>query len=698
MKSTAGKQKHANRLAGETSPYLLQHAENPVDWYPWGPEAFERARAEDKPVFLSIGYSTCHWCHVMERESFEDERIAGILNGHFVSIKVDREERPDIDAVYMNAVQVMTGTGGWPLSVFLTPEGKPFFGGTYFPPREAFGRPSFEKVLAALAEAWKKNRGGLVESAGKIHDVLAGLGANGRRQELSPGILKEANSQLRRTHDAAFGGFGNAPKFPQATTLAFLLRYWHRTRDGYALQMVETTLQSMAKGGIYDHIGGGFHRYSTDEKWLVPHFEKMLYDQALLGRVYTEAYQVTKNEEYSKVAHQIFDYVLRDMTAEDGGFYGAEDADSEGREGWFYVWTTDEITGTIGEEKAAIFKARYGVSESGNFEEGRNILHVAESVSELSKEFKLPAAEIEAILAEGRRLLLEARKGRVRPNRDDKMICAWNGVTISSLAYGGAVLDEPEYVDAARRAAEFILDGCREDGRLPRSWRGGKASGLGFLDDYALLVCGLADLYEATFEARWLAEAKRLCGRMVLLFGEADGGFYHTGSDAEKLIVREMPAYDGAIPSGNSAAAYALLRVGRLTGNTEVVERAWSVLNKFSNLVAQSATSMAAMLSAVDLALGPVQEIVIAGAGAGADTQEMVRIVRGVFLPNAVTLLHEPAKRGAAIETVAPFVASQKEMEGKATAYICEDFVCKEPINNPEALKRVLAGRGKEGR
>ncbi|MHC4666229.1 MAG: thioredoxin domain-containing protein [Planctomycetota bacterium] len=682
---------YTNKLINESSPYLLQHAHNPVDWYPWGDEALERAKREDKPIFLSIGYSTCHWCHVMERESFADERIAKIINEHFVSIKVDREQRPDVDAVYMNAVQMMTGSGGWPLSVFLTPEGKPFYGGTYFPPNDVYGRPSFEKVLLTIAEAWKDRRAELMESAGKTSGVLAGLSEQAAQEKLSADVLKNAYSYLERTFDGAYSGFGGAPKFPQAGNLSMLLAYWHRTGEARALAMVEKTLDAMAKGGIYDHIGGGFHRYSTDARWLVPHFEKMLYDQALLSRVYIQAYQATGNEDYAQTAREVFDYVLRDMTASQGGFYSAEDADSEGREGLFYVWTPQEIERVLGADHTKVFAEYYRVTEKGNFENNKTILNIAEPLVEVAKRLKKDPADVEGIIQQSRAKLLAHRAKRIRPHRDDKVIAGWNGLMIASMARGGAVLQEPRYVTAAEKAGEFVLSKLRRDGRLMRYYRDGKVAGPGFLDDYAFVIMGLLDLYEATFDARWLAEAQKLTEQMIQQFGDKEAGaFFLAGKDADSLIVRNKPGYDGAVPSGNSIAALTLLKLGRLTMEQRFTEPGERVLQAFSGQMVQSPALLTAMLIALDFSLGPTQEIVIAGDPGQADTKEMLRTVRSRFLPRAVVLLHGAGKAGEAIEKEVAFLRGQVAIDGKATAYVCENYVCRRPVNSVSELEGLL--------
>ena len=685
--------KYTNRLINESSPYLLQHAHNPVDWYPWGNEAFERAKKEDKPIFLSIGYSTCHWCHVMEQESFENERIAKIMNEHFVSIKVDREQRPDIDRIYMRAVQLMAGSGGWPLSVFLTAEGKPFYGGMYFPPNDMFGRPGFERLLLATADAWKHQRAELVDSAGKLGDFLASPAGPAEKEKLSLEMLEGGFNYLRNTFDTTYGGFGGAPKFPQPTNLSFLLYYWQRTADVQALQMVEKTLDAMANGGMCDHIGGGFHRYATDARWLVPHFEKMLYDQALISKTYLQAYQATKNKEYARIAEEIFDYVLRGMTDAKGGFYSAEDADSEGREGTFYLWEPKEIESILDKDQAKIFNASYGVTEQGNFEEGKTILNITTSVEQLAEKFQNDLATMENILAEARSKIFNERQKRIRPHRDDKVITGWNGLMISSLAYGGAVLQEEKYTKAAEQAAQFILGTLHKNGRLMRYYRNGRVVGLGFLDDYAFMITGLVDLYEATFDAEWLIQAKGLADEMIELFtDEEHGGFYLTGKDAEKLIARTRPDSDGAIPSGNSVAALALLKLGRVTTNQQYTGQATKTLKAFSKQLEQSPGYSSVMLMALNFWLGPTQEIVIAGETNAADTKLMLELVRGKFLPNAVVLFHGMGEAGETIEKVVPFLKVQVAIDGKATAYVCENYVCNEPVTTIEELSKMLAG------
>jgi uncharacterized protein YyaL (SSP411 family) len=676
MPTTTAVHKHTNRLINETSPYLLQHAHNPVDWYPWGEEAFERTKKEDKPVFLSIGYSTCHWCHVMERESFENEQIAGIMNQYFICIKVDREHRPDVDGIYMNAVQMMTGSGGWPLSVFLTPEGKPFYGGTYFPPKDLYGRPGFERVLLSIAEAWKNKRKEVVDSSHKISEVLASLTGPTEKETLSADMLQAGFDYFRATYDATNGGFGPAPKFPQPTNLSMLLSYWY----------------AMAKGGIYDHIGGGFHRYATDRRWLVPHFEKMLYDQALLSKVYLQTYQATRNKKYATTAREIFDYVLRDMTDPDGGFYSAEDADSEGKEGVFYVWNPKQINSILDKDEAEIFAVYYGVTKKGNFEDNKTILNIQMSMAQLEDKFQNDHTAIMNILANARSKIFNERAKRIRPHRDDKIITAWNGLMISSMAYGGAVLQEEKYTRAAEQAGKFILYALHKKSRLMRYYRQGQAVELAFLDDYAFTILGFLDLYGASFETKWLIDAKMLAEEMIKLFADNEqGGLFLTGKDSEKLIARIKPSTDGVIPSGNSAAAFALLKLGKFTMNQYFTEQGGKVLESFSRQLKQSSGYSSEMLTALNFWIGPTQEIVIAGNADAADTQQMLKLIRSKFLPNAVILLHQQEKADSAIDKTIPLIKNLTAIEDKATAYVCENFACNQPVNNIDDFDKMLS-------
>ncbi|MFW5692872.1 MAG: thioredoxin domain-containing protein [Thermoguttaceae bacterium] len=596
----------SNRLANALSPYLLQHARNPVDWYPWGEEARRKAREEDKPLFLSIGYSSCHWCHVMAHESFENEGIARLLAAHFVSVKVDREERPDLDQLYMDAVQAMTGQGGWPLSVFLAPDGRPFFGGTYWPYPARAGMPGFDQVLGAIARAWQERRQELLDQADKIVQFLeeAGRGAEEPGREaaaLGPEPLDAVAGALQQAFDAEFGGFGQAPKFPQPTTLRFLLRRWRRSGDDDLLRMAVTTLQRMADGGIYDHLGGGFHRYSVDRRWLVPHFEKMLYDNAQLVPCYLEAWQATGQKAFAQVARETLDYVLRDMTHAEGAFFSSEDADSEGREGTFYLWTPAEVAKVLGADRAATFCRVYDVTESGNFE-GKSILNRPRPLEEHAGELDRPADELAAELAESRATLLASRAKRVRPGRDDKVLLAWNAMTVDALARAGAALDEPRYVEAAVRAAEFLLGRLRDDrGRLLHCWRNGEARHPAFLDDLTLLAGALASLYETTGARRWLDTATVVADDLLVRFADpAAPGFFYTPHDHEPLVARKKEFLDGSTPSGNGLAASVLLRLDRLRGRTDYTDAAVSALRAGANVLDRMPTAAGQLLLALE--------------------------------------------------------------------------------------------------
>ncbi len=691
-------EEYANRLIHEKSPYLLQHAHNPVDWYPWGAEAFEKADKEDKPVFLSIGYSTCHWCHVMEEESFENPEVARIMNENFVSIKVDREERPDLDQIYMQAVMAMTGSGGWPMSVFLTPDGHPFYGGTYFPPEDRWGRPGFKSLLLSIATAWKTKRQELVQSSKELVEAFRQRQAADTAASLGKETLDAAYQQLRGAFDSRYGGFGPAPKFPHSHTLSFLLRYWKRTQEPQALVMVEKTLQEMAKGGMYDQIGGGFHRYSTDERWFAPHFEKMLYDQAILSKSYLEAYQVTHHSKYARVAREILDYVLREMTDPNGGFYSAEDADSapdparpdEKQEGAFYVWSYEEILHLLGTETAEIVSAFYGIEKEGNVAQdpqgefaGKNILY----------QFKKSPEEMGEILEEARKKLFAARGRRLRPHLDDKILADWNGLMISSLAFASRVLQEPKYLAAARKAADFLLTKMkRPDGRLLHRYRDGEAAIPGYIEDYAFFIHGLIDLYEASFDPDYLGQAKQLCAEMIRLFwDEKSGGFYLTGADAEMLILRPKEIYDGAIPSGNSIAALDLIRMGRLTMEKEFEEKAESLMNAFANQVSQNPSSYSQLLIAFDFAVGPSKEIVISGQAQSEETAEVSRLLYQTFFPNKVVAFRPSDDAGAEkIISLVPFLARQKSVDGKTTLYACESYACKVPLTDLQKIKEEI--------
>jgi uncharacterized protein YyaL (SSP411 family) len=672
--------KHITRLVLESSPYLQQHAYNPVNWYAWGEEAFTAARRENKPIFLSIGYSTCHWCHVMERQCFENESIAQLLNERFIAIKVDREERPDIDAVYVNAVTRMTGSAGWPLTVFLTPARKPFYGGTYFPPDR------LSALLRTLADAWQSKPDQVLQVSNDLTRALqSGAEPATATMNLTVETLRAARTQLGRRFDAAHGGFGSAPKFPQAHTLQFLLRYAQRTGDAEARHIAEVTLDHMARGGIHDQLGGGFHRYSTDAQWTVPHFEKMLYDQAINARAYLEAYQATGNPQDAAVARDVFAYVMRDLTAPSGGFYSAEDADSEGEEGRFYLWSRAEVIAVVGKEHGPIIADFYGLSGS----KARAPLSIPTPIDAFAKQRGLDAATFERTLGNANQALLAARSQRTRPMRDEKIITAWNGLMISSLAYGSAVLRDPQYAAAAAHAADFILTRLVRNGRLLHSFRNGPARTPAYLDDYASLVLGLSDLYAATFNVRWLREADRLSRDMLRLFADpASGGVRYTAADHEQLIATNDDTYDGALPSAQSLAAFALLRLGRLTMNDTFEGQGRAILAANAKSVSRAAQAHTQMLIALDFALGPTKEIVVAGPPGADATRALLAVIRQRYLPRSVLALHAP--NDEAVETLVPFIKKQTMIGARPAAYVCENYVCKLPTGDPARLATLL--------
>ena len=680
-----------NRLRFSKSPYLLQHAGNPVDWYPWGEEAFEKARREDKPVFLSIGYSTCHWCHVMAHESFENEEIARLMNDAFVSVKVDREERPDIDDVYMTVCRMMTGRGGWPLTMIMTPDRKPFLAATYIPRESRFGMMGMRELIPQVKDAWKTNRKQLLESAGRVEDLLNQTVEQEAGGDLGTEALDRVYRDLEGRFDETHGGFGGAPKFPTPANLLFLLRYWKRTGENKALAMVEKTLRSMRRGGVYDHLGFGFHRYSTDAVWLVPHFEKMLYDQALLAMAYTEAYQATGEAFYRTVAEEIFSYVARIMTSSEGGFYSAEDADSEGEEGKFYVWSRKELTEVLGEKEADLIAPVFNVTGEGNFREeatgeltGRSILFTGTDPN------VSPGR-----LATARAKLLAARGTRVRPHKDDKILTGWNGLMIAALAKGAQAFDDGRYADAAAKAADFILGGVRgAEGRLLRRYRAGDAGIPAYLDDYAFLTWGLLELYQAMFDPRYLGEALRLNEEALVHFwDEKAGGFFYTADDAEELLVRNRKIEDGAVPSGNSVAMLNLLKLARMTGEDAFEERASAVVRAFSSRVKRYPSAFAFLMTALDFGIGPSAEVVIAGERNAEDTGEMLRAVRSKFLPNTVVLLRPSDPVSPDITRLAPFTKGQTAVDGRATAYICVGRNCMRPTADVSKVIEQLEGR-----
>jgi len=692
-----------NRLIFEKSPYLLQHAANPVDWYSWGTEAFEKARKEDKPIFLSIGYSTCHWCHVMARESFEDLEVARLMNEAFVSIKVDREERADIDNIYMTACQMMTGGGGWPLTIIMTPDKRPLFAATYIPRESQFGRIGMLELVPRIAELWRTRRAELLDSANQVTADLWQMSQDAPGEALDESTFRLAYEQLAVRFDEQAGGFGGAPKFPTPHNLLFLLRYWKRTGDEKALEMVERTLQAMRRGGIYDHIGFGFHRYSTDSRWLVPHFEKMLYDQAMLAVAYTEAYQVAGKEEYSATAREVFTYVLRDVAAPEGGFYSAEDADSEGEEGKFYLWTEGEIRQLLGREEADVIVRAFNIEKDGNFAEeatgkrtGANILHLRKSPSELASDLKISEQELQERLEEARRNLFADRDRRVHPHKDDKVLTDWNGLMIAALAKGAQVFDEPNYARAAKRAADFTLEKMRtSDGRLLHRYRDDQVEIAANLDDYAFLVWGLIELYEATFDVTYLEAAVELNDDMIEHFWDDEGGgFYFTPDDGEKLLARRKEIYDGATPSGNSVAMLNLLRLGRTTANSDFEEKAARLGCAFSGHVERSPSAHTQLMVAVDFGVGPSYEVVIAGDPESEDTKAMLRALRTRFMPNKIVLLRPSEGESDEITRLAEFTKYQSSISGKATAYVCVGHRCDLPTTEiPRMLELLDAKR-----
>ncbi|MBI4567234.1 MAG: thioredoxin domain-containing protein [Planctomycetes bacterium] len=690
-----------NHLAGQTSPYLLQHQHNPVEWYPWGPEALERARREDRPIFLSIGYSACHWCHVMERESFEDQETARFLNAGFVSIKVDREERPDLDEIYMHAVQTMTGHGGWPLSVFLLPDLKPFYGGTYFPPSPRYGMPSFRQVLAAVAEHYRARRGEAAEAAEEMARVLAGLGrvAAGRNGaggggEPGPALIEGAARQLEAAYDPVEGGFGGAPKFPHPMDLSLLLRWWRHSGEPGARAMVERTLDKMAAGGIHDQVGGGFHRYSVDGEWLVPHFEKMLYDQALLARTYAEAFQAFGSARHRETCARTLDFVIREMQDEAGGYYSSLDADSEGVEGKFYVWSRDEILAALGPDEGERACAFFGVTTAGNFE-GSNILHVADGAGAsrpASRDALAAAPGPGESMGDARARLLAARSVRVRPGLDDKMLAAWNGLMIRGMCAGHQATREPRYRDSARRAGEFLWREMWRQERLARSHRRGASRLNGYLEDYAFVADAFVDLYEATFDPAWIERALAVAGVMIDLFSdEASGAFFFTARDHEALIARSLNAADSATPGGNSIAALALLRLGRLADRDDLWKRGARVLSAFSGHMARFPAGAAQMLQALDFMLEPPVEIAVAGAPGAPETEALLRVVGETFLPNRILGLADPGV--AAPAPTLPLLRDKRPVAGRPAAFLCENFVCRAPETDPARFREALRRR-----
>ncbi|HEX6579615.1 MAG TPA: thioredoxin domain-containing protein [Actinomycetota bacterium] len=663
-----------NRLAGETSPYLLQHAENPVDWSPWDEEALRRARIEDRPIFLSVGYAACHWCHVMERESFEDEGTAAFLNANFVPIKVDREERPDLDAIYMDAVQAMTGQGGWPLSAFLTPDGRPFFAGTYFPKEATHGTPSFRQVLEAIAESWRDRRNDLErQGSGVVEAISRTISVTGSEEPLTDEISMSALAELRSAFDERWGGFGGAPKFPQPMTLEFVLRMAVRGKPD-ALEMLTTTLDRIASGGIYDQVGGGFARYSTDAAWHVPHFEKMLYDNAQLAQLYVRAWLLTRDDRYRRVATETLDYLLREMHHPEGGFYSSQDADSEGVEGKFFTWTWGELVHLIGADMADAF----GATPAGNWE-STNVLWLPDGSEPSGLD-----------LSAARRALFEAREARVRPGTDDKVLTAWNAMAITALAEAGRAFGEPRFIEAAEGCARFLVKNLRRaDGRLLRSWREGVPGRAGFCDDHALLASACLTLFSTTGTVGWFREAVVLLDALVDLFLDAErGGFFQTGSDDDPLVVRPKELYDNAVPSGNSVAADVLQRVALLSGDPAGEQMGVAAIRLVRDVLGRAPTAFGHALCALDLYLGPSREVAIIGAPRHPATDALVDVVlKDRYLPNTVLAVAAPDDREAA---AVPLLRNRPQLHGDPTAYVCQGFVCTRPTTDPATLGRQL--------
>jgi hypothetical protein len=663
-----------NRLIEESSPYLQQHADNPVDWYPWGEEALQKAKAEDKPIFLSIGYSACHWCHVMARESFEDEETAAILNDHFVSVKVDREERPDLDRIYMRAVQALTGSGGWPMSVFLTPDGKPFYAGTYFPPEPRYGMPSFKHVLRTIADAWQNRRQELLEGGERVvESIERQVAVRAPGVELERDALARAFHSLRRDFDERYGGWDGEPKFPQPMIVEFLLRHHQVAEESEALRMVVATLDAMARGGIYDQIGGGFHRYSVDRRWLVPHFEKMLYDNAQLARVYLHAWQVTDEPLFRAVAEETLDYVVREMTDPTGGFYATQSAETEEEEGRFFVWTPGEIKRVLGDQ-AERFMDVYSVTPRGNFE-GKNVLTFTGTWEERQA------------MAESRQQLFDVRERRARPDRDEKILTSWNGLMLAAFAEAGPGLEREDYLEVAERNAAFLLSELRSDeGHLLHTWREGQAKGRGYLEDYAHLTDGLLALYEATFEPRWYEAARELAEAVLERFQAPEGGFFDTSIAHEELITRPRSLQDSATPSGNSMAAWDLLRLSQLSVEPRYAEVARRSLRQVQQLLARYPLGFGEWLTALDYALAETREIAVVGDPEAADVQALLRVCRDGYRPHQVLAVGDPSDP----EVSVPLLEGRRQIDGKATAYVCVDFTCRRPVTDPEALEAVL--------
>ena len=687
-----------NKLINEKSPYLLQHAYNPVDWYPWCEEAFEKAKQEDKPIFLSIGYSTCHWCHVMERESFEDESVAKLMNEVFVSIKVDREERPDIDGIYMSVCQMMTGGGGWPLTIIMTPDKKPFFAGTYFPKHNRFNRIGMIELVPRINEVWKTKRDETNKSAEEITTSLFRMNGSQNSEQIDESIFEKAYNDFKQRYDKEFGGFGTSPKFPSPHNLMFLLRYWNRNKEPKALEMVEKTLTQMYRGGIYDHIGFGFARYSTDQKWLVPHFEKMLYDQAMLVMAYTETYLATKNIFYKKVAEEILEYVLRDMTHPEGGFYSAEDADSGGEEGKFYLWDANELRNLLDKDELNLAFAVFNIDDSGNWIDeskgmmsGTNILHLKKFYKQYAEEFNLTDKTFEERIKTIREKLFNYRVKKIPPHKDDKILTDWNALMISAFAKAAQAFDEEKYLEAAQRAFDFI-EKCLTDKekKLIHRFREGESKLTAHIDDYAFMVNGAIDLYETTFEIKYLKKAIELNNILLKEFwDDENGGFYFTSIKNEKLLIRQKEIFDGAIPSGNSVALLNLVKLSRFTGKTDYEEKATKLIDCFSNNIVKSPSVFSQFLTGLDFYFGPAKEIVISCTEENELVKNAIKHFRSFFFPNKIILLNKVVNNQEQ-QLLAPFIKDMAMLNSKATFYVCENFVCNKPVNTLDELKNLV--------
>ena len=684
--------KHTNALINETSPYLLQHAHNPVDWYPWSDATLSKARDQNKPILLSIGYSACHWCHVMEHESFENEAIAKLMNENFVNIKVDREERPDLDQIYMNAVQMMTGHGGWPMTMFLTPAGVPFYGGTYFPPDDRHNMPGFPRVLMSVAEAYRSQQEQVVHTATTMLGELRRVDiAEPSREILTTELLDSAYRRIAANYDPQNGGFGGAPKFPPSMTLEFFLHVHHRTGSGDALEIVQNTCRKMAAGGIYDQLGGGFHRYSVDGYWLVPHFEKMLYDNALLSRLYLHLYQLTKDEDVRRIAEETLDYVVREMTDSTGGFYSTQDADSEGHEGKFFVWSRKQVIDALGKEDGELFSDYFNVTENGNFE-GRNILHVTSTFDEIAARKQVSLERLQKVIETGRQKLFHIREQRIHPGRDEKILTAWNGLMLSSFAEASGILDRADYRDVAEANAEFLLSRLQQNGLLLRTYKDGEAKLNAYLEDYACLIDGLISLFEASGELGWLEAAIQLTQTMIEQFWDDEsGGFFFTGKSHEQLIIRSKDFLDNATPSGNSVALFALLRLSLLTGNEDYRRRATAVLRLLANQMRRYPSAFGFAMCGLDFYLSTPKEIALVGAPTDETLQQLMRTLWLTYLPNRViaisTVYSERATR------LIPLLRERNQPAETATAYVCQAYTCQLPAKTPDDFVAQLNSR-----